>query len=1173
MPLDLYAHYNGADHADAVRELRHSLIGNTDLKLRLLSDPAFLAWFVAQLAASLDVLALDPLAAAHTANLHAQLVVLRILAKFAGSRPELAAPLEQFAPLVARTLRHVADVCVPHMPAGGDTVRVEQIVCDALYVALVLAAGRPLLVPALAPDAVYKLLSTLLLVAGTGDVAMKSVVVAAFRFLPLCLELGPRDATPDYAAAVLTVALRRLHAEFARIYAFYFAAQPPVADNFAPNVFPDPRLLRDNFDMPLLATLVTGVAQILNYFKDAGARPAPAAVEARFFAAGENYFCMLFLLGCDAGTVTSVAALNLIKFYLAGLLDAPARDDARVYSTFEKLFPRIVELLDYDYDFALLRDPIPKYLQLPVSVLSDLCLKYSDICVHLRNTNVDYKIMHDLDDLFKQVGLFRQLHSLKLSSDAGTKLADFTVLKRAPEDTFGHEEHPGLQEAQLDSIANYILLLSVFTSSNEEFRRRITGYQENKSAKLGPNFLCLMIFEIIDNYRFMLRQMLLNYKLFAQWQAQPLKSRNPEFLSWFGRNIGVLYTLLDHPVYSNTFYLVRSLSRSVSTLRTFFVDCNSIKSAFVADDSSAAVPASKTESIIDIAAARYDRDISFDRQGSFISSILDILSKFEELYAAMQFFTLFRDVDDAEKTKERKSLCVKKVIVLASIANFVLDFSSFRYEIVNHATLLRDLATILKNSIKAKQEHDHLSLPGPDARECAFEQLRVQIAVLQVIKNYLYNENEENRKFVWDFVPLSTIFEMSLYGTGSPTEEDSELHKLQLQNKVIAFEIMRNLTAASSYFSEAIKELYLEFVRQQLQNGCNVPQTWNEYLLENLMSFELFMDGESEMEPTEENFFKSDEFVLRIVQIPDYVRLVVGINYLEDHRYTNISSFYRANFPHNELLNVWKRFLEVRLLDKVETKICGSNTNQKVKLANQLNEIKVSIDWILINLTWKEEDYGYQMPDKVSFRLLDTVLGSSMEGNTSSNLFTASNIVIEESEDEDEEEKEENVLASDSTILTPETRAKMLHRHGFSAVLQRMIYEMSTPRSTRRRLGRRSPLERFDQLNSNDLFEKSKTAHQQIVLLVSGGPAEHAKLFRVLEIAEPEGKHPLRRSSNIISSRESARIRRDVNRGGEGFGYGSDEEYLNDDAADRPEIAEVPAAEENEDEMDEHWIR
>ncbi|KAF8002188.1 hypothetical protein HF325_003153 [Metschnikowia pulcherrima] len=120
-------------------------------------------------------------------------------------------------------------------------------------------------------------------------------------------------------------------------------------------------------------------------------------------------------------------------------------------------------------------------------------------------------------------------------------------------------------------------------------------------------------------------------------------------------------------------------------------------------------------------------------------------------------------------------------------------------------------------------------------------------------------------------------------------------------------------------------------------------------------------------------------------------------------------------------------------------------------------------------------------------------------------------------------------------------------------------------------------MERFDVLGSNDLYEKCKTAQEQINSLVSR--LEDDMQNRSSNHRNREALHPLRRLSNIAGSRERMQIRRDVNRGGEGFGYSSDEEYISQDPAgsmgqdqrDTNLEEEEPMAED--DEFEEYWIR
>lgn len=1183
--MDDYTHYHGASSAllasDAISDLRFALIGNNDLKFRLASDEGYLHWFSKQLLASLESLvAADAPSLLLASEVHARILVLRILVTFAGS-PSLAGPddnldvetLRFCVPLLSDLIKYVLESFLPRItdPAtdkSNDTPEiadvVDSMVCDSFHVILVLANTLNLALDEVCFDSIMRLLTTLMVVAdgplSESSLVMEKTLIAGLEMIPYCLERGPQETTATFAEGLLAVSLTRLYGELVSIGDETEAKSGiklPVSDS----------------NINRLTALVVAAVQLLNYFGDVG-RKDVLAIERKFFTSTAIYKSILVLLRYDGSNLMNVAALNLVRFYYT-LLDP--QDSSAISNSliFEKLFPRIIELLDHDYSSAN-DQPYPKYIDLPVSILSDLCLLNPEICLHLRNTNVDVKMMNELESLFGQVHLFRQLQALKSSAQNKNKLVDLTVLRKATAELESPESLILLlvQMLQLDTISNYLRLLSVFTSSNEEFRRRITSFKSDKTPRTGPNFLCLMIFEIMDDFRFLVAQTIQNYNTFAQLQQQ--LEVDDTFLSWFGSNIGVLFSLLESPIFTNTLYLIRSLSRSVSTLRTFFVDCNSVKSvsdweSHVHEYFYSLDPQKSGESIIDIISAGYDREISFERKGSFITGMLEVLSLLENVHNIMDYFLSLRGDFENQRNTSRKSLHVKKVILLASVANFILDFSSFRSGIINHENFLRDLAVLYMNAIEAKRAYDCSELKDAIARDNVYEQLRVQLGVFQVVKNFLYNENEENREFVWDFFPLSLIFEKSLYGIIDKWDEDSEIHKLLLEHKIIAFEIMRNLTAASTYFSEAIKDSYLEYSKEKHASGQEyAPKSWNDYLHDNLMCFDLFVDLLGDEETFEKRFFSDDEFLLTLVKNSDYVRLVLGINYLEDHRYTNISEFHESDFPRSNLLNVWKRILEVKLLDKLEEKICGLSDSERVKLSNLLSEIKVSVNWILINLTYEEDEYGFQMPDKINFGLFDTVSSPQPRYGAAgaSSFFTPASIVFEESDEEEEEEQQNQThrqataTKEENGILTPHARAKILNKEGFTDVLKALIYEMSTPKYEVAKGNERSPLERFDNLNANDLYEKAKTAHYQIVSLLSA--LDPGLKFRTQQFQKSKRTHPLRRASNIVSN-ENVFARSEPQNTTEETGSQSAEQIRRNE--------EAVASGDDEEEIDEYWIR
>lgn len=1104
-----------------VDELGLALVGNSDLKRRLLLDPSFLEWLEEQVSVAADSVTAassfpDP-ATLHDPSscpwryFQKTTTILRLLAKPAeefSDQPSPTPPGRTLAGCMAPLLRvvsHFSTVCnsldaasaVAPGKAHSDSSKAAwtlaaAVLADIVHVLLVIAEASHNFDTEPFWEFLAKILAWPCSPSTGTATTLTPVVSQALALIPVLLEQNEPSAArhvPGFIEATL-----KAHDLIAKTICEYLFGKSQASATLAPDI-----------NMEFLQDLMVATAQTVNFARDHS--DAEKFLSSRFtsrFSSKDFVQCLVFSINAEGYPSLNVAALNLLHL----MPDMASQD---LPGTLEKLFPRIIELIELESSAA---GSTPKFVQNPVALLADLCLSYLSVCSLLRNTNVDYKLMSDLSEIFRKSAVLYQLQKLKQNMKKENKFVDFSNIRS------------GFTTLQV--ISSYLLLLSIYTSSNEDYRRRITSFKDKETKH---NFLGLMIFELIENYHFMTKQLLHNYALLQKAQSSSSNKATGQIIPWLATNIGILTVLLEHPIYTNVFYLTRALSRSVMTLRTFFVDCNSVKSSigFLGESNVDGQLASKTaDNIIDLACLRYDRDASFENKGNLIHCLLDLFSRIENIGHVLLSFAKTNKNSGHKVQQTRRDICVKKVVILASIANFILDFSSFRYEIVNHETFLQDLADSFQRPITNQQIGDSFS--GKDDenqlnKEIVHEQLRVQIGVLQVIKNYLYNENEENRKFVWDYIPMSLIFEKSLYGIMTPPEDDDELHKLQIQQKVVAFEIMRNLTAASAYFSGSINDFYGDYVRDHC--GDNRITSWNDYLLENLLSFDLFMDVHNS---STRDFFVDDEFTLSLIKNLDYVRMVVAINYLEDHRYTNTPVFKRENFPKSNLLEVWKRFLSVSLSDDKEAKLC-SDMSQRVRLANHLSELKISISWLLINLTWKDDDVGYQMPDKSNFSILDTV-----SSHADSSLFNASYIVFEES---DESETEEPPKLSSTGVFTAEECAKQLYKHGFSHVLQELINEMSAVSSHRRdHIG----LERFDHLNSNDLYEKSKTAHFQIMSLVSGSKEGRAR-------QRPSDRHPLRRLSNISGSHDPPQPRRDVNRGGEGFGYGLDDNYIAEDAA------------------------
>ncbi|GEQ68417.1 hypothetical protein JCM33374_g2085 [Metschnikowia sp. JCM 33374] len=1076
-----------------ILELKLALIGNHDLKVRLLGDRVFPGWFRDHLHWCVEgLVSCDVTADKHWQNQE----------QVSESIPESDFSLNE--------------------SSGGNIVWKSGDHCSAFPQ---LFTATPNAKSLLAP-----------------------VVLETYTLLPLLLELDSSNGVGPESSSTrsfLSENVRYLKSQLDHMLDICFqnsTGDIPVFSPASSTVMPNISLLQNHVDLRMISAMTIAIAQILDFVTDIHIlQLAPA--EADYLTSDEFHQCLVMLLYLENNYTLNVAALNLFQFRLSQSRHPTNTQEDSMYPIISKIFPRIIELLNME---CRTNTQLPGYLRAPISVLSDICLKYPKFCTQLKHTGVDKKLMNDLSRLIDVNSVFGFLQTAKRTFDKTKRVADFSVLKR---NVLGSsDEHCTSQKSQLNLIASHMLLLSVFTSSNEDFRRRITSHLAEDEKSTQPNFLCMAIFEIVENYDFLCTQLLLNYKIFWKLQETPQNESSENLLNWLSENVSVLLALLEHPLQSNGFYLIRSLSRSVSTLRTFFVDCNSIRSSFDMNESSPGTSMSssdgtnKPRSVIANISSRYDRDSSFDEKGNLISCFLKIIGRMASVDQAVIFFASTKiGLPDAQSVT-RKAFSEKKVVILATLANFILDFSSFRYKIVNHTRFLRDLATMFKKSIHSKKQCDKKDQKNKEVHEVAYEQLKVQMGILQVIKNYLYNENEENRRIIWDYIPLSLIFELSLYGTTTRIEAELELHKLRLQQKVIAFEILRNLTAASSYFSESIESLYFQFATQEV---VNCPITWGHYLLENLLS--------------------------------------VG--------YTNISTFRGADFPHKPVLDVWKRLLGIKLSKTLETQVCGSNLSEAVTLSNHINEVKLSISWILINLTWKEEDYGFSMSQETNFRLMD-IISSANFGDASRGSALHDSSIVNENDQEDEEESRDSFNTGDSSrrmdsdaVISSKTRARILYQAGFCQVLESLINDLSLPKP---RSGEEKTLsmERFDSLNSNDLYEKCKTAQSQIVSLISRmkertGSQSHSHS----QLPRNHGEsHPLRRLSNVAGSRERNHISSEVNRGGEGLGFGSDAEY-GSDGTPRTEIPRTESEgtrnedlEENaqlveDEEFDEYWIR
>lgn len=1372
MPLDLHndnsvggqLHCNIDDsigHHD-ISSLRVSLIGNRDLKYKLVRDISFVKSVTSDFHNHIAILLnKNPNQFCEEDeqlinDLETKIVILEILSVFIDEidfkhKLTIVDNINIFDKLIyplSSLFNYYVSVFIPYAyntKISPELVtKFENIISYALDIFIGLNNERELVVnfdQETSVNVLWKFVTTLLIVtdatlvvdnSGSAvQLVSSSLLLKLLKLIPFLIASSKDNKyTNSYMITLLSTIIKRLEHECNLICRFHFPHVDKLEsseyfneisfkDSNLPNIEPNSDFFQTKINLQLLIDLITGTAQIFSHFRATDRNVVmvmPQQQEMMDFSPHHGspvvvlpikvYLSLLLTLKYD-NKLLNLVSLNLIHLYLNNLIKTPEITSKEVKNeavkNYKKIFPRIMEQLELDYDSDTgnaktesHNEPkyiqAPKYLESAVRILCTLCLGSRFARDEIRRCNVDYKIMHNLSVLVRSDYSLENMNKLKRSSKNGTKLVDFTNLidlENHQKNVNGNisksnlvlrtrekSSHKLKRCDQLETLGDYFLLLSIYVGDKEEYRYRVVEYKPTKCPK---NLLAQLTFELIDNYRFLLMQIQLIYRILRNKEG--VRKLHKQDLIWFGKNLGIILSLIGHEFYFSVFHLIRSLSRSVSTLRTFFVECNSFTSILDLNSSTGDASQStnsngngnnavspNTMSIPDssnnaftLETVGQSRETGLPMNGSFISNILHILRINEELDKIIQFFCSMDDkLHDDYKKFLKFTNPLNKSIILGTVANFVLDFGSFRYDVVNDEYFLKNLAKIYKNSVH--------NAGNTRERSEILQYNSIQLTIFQILKNYSFNENQENKRELLEFIPISIILDKSLNGSmvegfSREFEDDEELKEILLKQKILAFDILRNLTAGSLYFSEIIKGLYEDYCRSN-GNIQRVPRSWNSYLIENILNFENFVAPETAN--LEHNmsvvlrfsmFSRDDEFLARLIANENYVRLITSLNYIEDHRFTNISNFKQENFPLDELLFIWKRFLELKLTPKLEKKVTKNDINLKIELNNNLNEIRLSVVWILISLTFNSEDAGYQFPDTNNFRLYDIIRNDSEPNNTNtqgqqnqaqsvtpqrsdSASGHANNyrIVIDDSDDETDQTAPKQGMninsdvlhnldeekADGNRILSPADRAKILYRHGFSSVLESLQEILSssmkeefrgtiptatdnnstdvTAGNSARRVGKSSTvysIKRFDELNSHELLEKVKTANHQINSLIRGEEKDD------MMAAQPILNHQIRRrSSNLITSpggiakpsaipgrrpilypgtvsgggmtggttrRASSVIGPDVNRGGEGFGYGSDEDYVDADDGRGRNVGDDEAIRESEseDDMDE----
>ena len=647
---------------------------------------------------------------------------------------------------------------------------------------------------------------------------------------------------------------------------------------------------------------------------------------------------------------------------------------------------------------------VPPMLASPCAILAQLCTRFPALNDDVRRANLDVRLVAMLEQAYRDDAALRALRQCRRDDC----IADLAPVVRARARATG-------------TLGDLIWLLSVYTGTKEEHRARVTA-----PGAAAPT-LSYIVFEVVDHYCFLLRQ--------THMVAAHLR-RGAE-LPRLARALGNLATLLGDPATTHTLYLVRALSRSVALLRTFFVECN-------------AYPAAKG------AAGGANVFIhSFPAILSGTQSCQRVLTRAAAAAAA-----------PAALAGTLAATARNQSVVLGILANLVLDFSSFRYILVNSATFVPTLVRVYSDS-------------------------PVGFNVLQVLKNYTYNENDD--------VKLGLIAE---FGFGRLF---AEMAGGCLERKVLAFDIVRNLTSGSRVFSARVPREFNRW-RRQLRPELG---GWYAFITATLLRVAEFGAPLDDV--------GDPATIWALCGNEHYASMMLAINYIEDHRYTNLEA--AENLEKRErLLRIWLGFL--RLAPRAAA---GAAVNAgTAAAANNLNLIQVLICWILVNLTWQNELYGSRRLDSVLFKVYDTILVvRSSERDVSD----------DEAEAEAEAETEAVAEAAPAPPTSATQRASFLRQFGFLAALDDLIARLSGTA--------RSPGHRFDTVMGNDLLEKARTAKNQMV-----------------ELTRRDGAPPAR----------APHARPDINRGGEGYGYESDD-YAG--GGSEIEAGDIEA----DDEFDECWVR
>lgn len=1064
MPVDFTMDQSLAWEDIPLNELRLSLIGNKDLKYALVCNPIFVPKLVVGFSKCADIFMRDPSSETAISALSDHLAVTKILCAFLSrltKGPESSAFLSALEP-ATRPLVFLLSNCSTNDKELSNGMMVQEIACDCLDLVLIMSNSRTYefdnrgLV-----SYIFSAVSTRL---------DTSVQIRLLRLIPYVLS--QEKCTSDEWVPLFSTLLGSAHAMATALIASQWAPLDESSDALNHMAFTSDRLPslslqlhpRDlSVDVPLLHEFVKRLAQIVVYADEH---------HLALFISGENgvesptiipvhlYFVLLMFLKDEEDVDVRVASLNLIIAYLTHL--ELTDNNVSVKKEYQKLFPLIVSLLDLDTDHPK-NVALPMFLKSPTRILAELCSRLLDLAYSIEALNLDYKLMRRLENSATKCKLLRAVSVLKTKSEKSSQLMDFKILL-----SFARDDEP---------LADLLHLLSVCSAESESMRARIISFDngaepERPSSK--PTVLGDLLFEILENYHFLQTQFVLAHNALTH-ESGPLVPRSD--WSWLQSNSRIVSSLLNDSLATGAFSLLRSLLRLVALLRTFFVRYDALVSYYATD--------SKADSC------------------GIIATLLRVVSEFGP---AAEAATYFRAVFTSPATFDNQAGAIENLILAISItANLILDFSSFRNQVVEDPRFLPAVFRLYRDG-----------LPGAVLTGSQLmNHETIQWCVLQVVSNYMFNETPLAKRAFLARFPLADTIAKTFYGMDREAfeQDEAQIREIRIKQKLVAFLIIRNLTAGLPETHEDILATYDAF--RQLHPS--LPRAWHQYLVASVKTFYIFSEHHGSL--------GSDEHMIAMMLEETYAQFVESIIYIENHRYSIPSRIPPLLFPATELLELWLRILGVQPNQSQLAKYTG---DEVVKIITNLNAVKLGIVWILINLTWQGSPRTSSVPEHVSEAIPTDLRGGG--GVPEVEMLDADENAGREVDSDESPSKQESPQTDRDTsedghntgVSCIRHRIDKLNQMGFGHVVNTLIESFdgliaaADTDSSEPSPSEQMPAHRFDIPNSHDLFEMLGNALRQLQERV---PALHEDIARPSggnEIDEEASEIPLERAANIL---------------------------------------------------------